>query len=605
MYQRAVLVNLPKSESLDIEFLNIQYDVPTGFRKPKKQILKGVSGCFKSGELTAIMGPSGAGKSSLLNIMTGFQKSNVAGSLKFRSKNGDRGWNEYRKESCYIQQDDNLHALFTVQEVMMIAARLKIGNNLNHKGKQMVIDDVLDVLDLTKTKDTRCDRLSGGQRKRLSIALELVDNPPIMFLDEPTTGLDSSASLQCIAMLQSLARGGRTIICTIHQPSATIYEMFDHVYMLAEGRCVYQGDAKNTVNYLKKLGLTCPMYHNPADYIIEVITKEYGDFTDTLVNAATDRSWRATTPVKSILYHSDSVLKYNDENKTTVLIRPPSELHKFFVLTERSAIQLFRDWTVTHLKLAVHIVIGIIIGLLYENAGSSGAKSVSNALFMLVMVTYVCYTSFMPAVLRFPTELAIIRKERSNNWYRLRTYYAAFIVTNVPVQIFIVSVLGTIAYFMSSQPPELHRFGMFVLMLVLVALIAEGKGLALGATLTPVNGTFIGSILTCACLVFAGFLVLFNHMPKFMYYLTYSSYLRYSFEGLIQAIYGFNRPSLPCPMDNLDEPAYCQYRVPKALLKELAMIDCSYWNNVVILVAYLIVLRILAYIFLKRKISTL
>lgn len=188
MYQRSVLLNLPKSQSIDIDFQNVIYTVQVSFRGPNKQILKGVSGCFKSGELTAIMGPSGAGKSSLLNILTGLERKNVGGKVSYITGKIQQSWSDYKKQACYIQQDDQLYPLFTVNEIMTMAADLKLGQSLNNKGKQMVIDDILDSLDLTKSKETRCDRLSGGQRKRLSIALELVDNPPVVFLDEPTTG---------------------------------------------------------------------------------------------------------------------------------------------------------------------------------------------------------------------------------------------------------------------------------------------------------------------------------------------------------------------------------------------------------------------------------
>ncbi|XP_015607145.1 ATP-binding cassette sub-family G member 1 [Cephus cinctus] len=599
MYQRAVLVNLPKSQSIDIKFSDVEYRVAQGFLGEKKKILHGVDGCFKSGELSAIMGPSGAGKSTLLNILTGFRRKNLGGKISYLgSDGGEHQWNVYKKESCYIQQDDQLHPLFTVAEVMHMAAELKLGSSLNRKAKQILIDDILDNLDLSKTKETRCDRLSGGQKKRLSIALELLDNPPVMFLDEPTTGLDSSSSMQCVAMLKSLARGGRTIVCTIHQPSAAIYESFDFVYLLAEGRCVYQGAARNTVAYFGNLGLRCPKYHNPADYMLEVVNKEYGNFNEQLAIAAQQDDWR-DVPGGITKKKSEISRRYSDDGKTTVLVSSPSEFARFCILLNRCIVQLYRDWTVTHLKLILHFLVGVLLGLFFVNAGGDGSKSLNNVGYLLVTTVYLCYTSMMPAVLRFPSELPVLQKEQFNNWYQLRTYYAAFLVANLPVQMLFAMVYSSVSYFLSSQPLDWNRFLMFLVIAILTTFIAESIGLIIGTTLNPINGTFFGAITTATLLTFAGFLVLFNHMPVFMNYISYLSYLRYSLEGLVHSVYGFNREKLPCPQ----ELVYCHYRVPETILAELAMAENHYWLDVLVLFLNFFVFRLIAYCTLKRKLS--
>ncbi|CAH0560101.1 unnamed protein product [Brassicogethes aeneus] len=593
-----IIAPLLQTKQIDIEFDGLSFAVKKG--KETKQIVKGVSGKFKSGELTAIMGPSGAGKTSLLNILTGFQKSGTEGTIKctggLKTKKGAL---QYKKECCYILQDDQLAPLFTVGEIMNIAANLKLGN-ITEKGKQFLIDEILKTLGLSMCYQTRCNRLSGGQKKRLSIALELIDNPPIMFLDEPTTGLDSLSSSQCVQMLKKLAREGRTIICTIHQPSASIYELFDHVYVMAQGQCIYQGASDNTVPYLSSVGFNCPQYHNPADYLLEVANGEYGIVTDMLAQAAVEKNWRKVAKLEEEERNNSIDLDiYPADSHSTKQYTPPSEFKKFFILLRRTFLQIYRDWTISHLKLVLHLLVGIFLGIFFQNAGQDGSKTINNLGFLLVSTVYLCYTSLMPAVLKFPSELAILKKERFNNWYSLKTYYAAFLVSDIPMQIIFSLGYTLTSYFLSGQPYEISRFLRVQGILALVNLASSSLGILLGTLVNPINGTFLGAILSCLMLSVAGFLVIFTHMSSVMYLLTYISYQSFAMEGMVQALYSFDRAPLTCP----DDVEYCHYRFPKQILTEFGMEKDNYWVDVAYLLGNFVVLRLIAFCTLKKKLS--
>ncbi|XP_065204775.1 ATP-binding cassette sub-family G member 4-like isoform X2 [Planococcus citri] len=657
--QPKTLTHLPKRPPVDIAFSDLKYTVAEGRKKRQKTILKSVSGRLRSGELTAIMGPSGAGKSTLLNILTGYKTSGMEGSITI---NGfERNLSHFRKLSCYIMQDNQLHGNLTVEEAMKVATSLKLSSTLSKTHKEEVIQEILETLGLQDHKKTLTSNLSGGQKKRLSIALELVNNPPIMFFDEPTSGLDSSSCFQCISLLKSLSCGGRTIICTIHQPSARLFEMFDHLYTLAEGQCVYQGSIQQLVPFLGTLGLKCPSYHNPASFLIEVACGEYGDNVKTLVTAIDNGKHNVqnnkpfpnedsnaqplnnqiandTVPNNGELVkvhndkanekdvsitidstkNGDKILKKEQKEfekqqkkeqkqkdkanqsllKTQSGVKrryATSELTQMWIVLKRALLFSRRDWTLMYLRLFAHILVGFLIGALYYDIGNDGAKVLSNLGFLFFNMLFLMYTSMTITILSFPLEMPVLVKEHFNRWYSLRAYYLAITISDIPFQAIFCVMYASIVYWLTSQPMEMFRFGMFISACLLISFVAQSVGLVVGAAMNVQNGVFLAPVMSVPFLLFSGFFVSFDAIPVYLRWITYLSYIRYGFEGTAIATYGYNRTKLNCFQQ------YCHFRNPTTTLKELDMVDSKFELDIIALIIIFLVLRIAAFIFLRWK----
>lgn len=154
----------------------------------------------------------------------------------------------------------------TVQETLHYAADLKLSSNVTRIHKTKIVNDIVALLGLEKCAHNQARVLSGGERKRLSIGLELVSNPKLLFFDEPTSGLDSESSYQVISYLKDLAKQGRCVVSVIHQPSSELLELFDDIYVVADGRCMYQGALEDMIGTLAGAGFECPQYYNRADF---------------------------------------------------------------------------------------------------------------------------------------------------------------------------------------------------------------------------------------------------------------------------------------------------------------------------------------------------
>lgn len=598
------LMKTNSTDTIDIVFENITYTVSLGCRKGQKEILHGINGRLPAKHLIALMGPSGAGKSTLLNILSGFRTTGVDGNINI---NGHaREINSFRKCSAYITQDDRLEALLTVNENMTVAADLKLPTSTPRYEKEAIIEEILTILGLREHMNTQTGRLSGGQKKRLSIALELVNNPTVMFLDEPTTGLDSLSCTQVINLLKLLARQGRTIICTIHQPSATIFQLFDLVYILSKGECLFHGSTDYLVSYLENIKLPCPVYYNPADYVIELACGEYGeDKISLLVSAAENGKNLQWFKNSNILLESNGLKtlhshkNLNINNKNSLQATPV--IHQIKILMKRGFLMCKRDTTLTHLRILANIAVGLMLGLVFLESGTDGARVLSNYNLLFSILIHHMMTTMMLTVVTFPMQMSILLKEHFNRWYSLKAFYTALSLVDLPLSIFCCLIFTIIVYFITSQPLEMSRFLMFFSISLLVVLISQGFGLMIGAICNVINGTFIGPTLSVPMMMFAGFGVSLRDIPIYLKWGTYISFLRYSLEGYIGAIYGLDRPVLSCK----EKVIYCHYKYPTKFLSDIAMEGDQFWNDIVALFIILIITRCTAYLFLKWKIISI
>lgn len=268
-------------------FQNTSFIVTAEVKKPNagccskqtvtKTILTGCTGSAKSGEIMAIMGSSGAGKSTFMNALThrNVETLSIKGSINIA---GAPIKDQISKISAYIQQDDHFVGALTVREHLNFHADLRLSKE-SAKTRKETVDRILRIIGLDEIQNTLIGipglnkTISGGEMKRLSIAAEILTDPPIIFADEPTSGLDSHLALTVVKTLKALSATGTTVLCTIHQPSSEIYNEFDSLLLLTMGRTAFCGPRTSAASFFSEIGAPVPVNFNPADHYIREISK--------------------------------------------------------------------------------------------------------------------------------------------------------------------------------------------------------------------------------------------------------------------------------------------------------------------------------------------
>lgn len=251
--------------------------------KVTRKVLSGVTGIASPGELTAMLGPSGSGKTTLLTALAGRLAGKLSGSITY---NGNPDFRCMKRRIGFVSQDDVVYPHLTVLETLTYAALLRLPNTLTREEKVGHAERVISELGLTRCRNSpvggrmgRFRGISGGERKRVSIGHEMLVNPSLLLLDEPTSGLDSTTAQMIVSVLRGLARSGRTVLTTIHQPSSRLYRMFDKVVVLSDGHPIYSGQSGRAMDYLESVGYV-PAFNfvNPADFLLDLANGKHVNF---------------------------------------------------------------------------------------------------------------------------------------------------------------------------------------------------------------------------------------------------------------------------------------------------------------------------------------
>uniref|UniRef100_A0A3B3U1A1 ATP-binding cassette, sub-family G (WHITE), member 2c n=1 Tax=Poecilia latipinna TaxID=48699 RepID=A0A3B3U1A1_9TELE len=544
---------------------------------PEKQILKDVSGIMRPG-MNAIMGATGSGKTSLLDVIAG--RKDPAGLRQGTVQvNGKPVTSELRLSSAYVVQDDIVMGTLSVRENLLFSANLRLNPKYySSADKQERVNSILQDLGLVDCADTKIGTeflrgVSGGERKRCSIGMELITSPSLLFLDEPTTGLDSNTANCIIGLLSKLSRRGKTVIFSIHQPRYSIFKQFDHLTLMHKGEIVYAGAADHALEYFTDIGYQIEPFNNPADFFMDITNGE-----------ATSRKQPQTAGnlfKTSKSYYAQSVSNFEKGNR------------QMRVVCGRTVLNLLRNPQTSYAQLVLNIFFAILVGLIYFQMPLTlpeGLQNRSGAFFFLIINMVFGNLS---AVELFINERAIFIHENSSGYYRTSVYFLSKIFADlIPNRIIPILVFSAIAYYMMALKTDFVAFLCFSLTLSLVSL----AGVSLAFLVSASVSTFAMANILIALpfvfmMVFGGFLVNLNSMLSWLSWLKWISIFNYG----LNAVYINEMKGQIFYSNNTIVPG-------EVFLKSMD-IDYSvwgFWKNEVALLGIIAVCMALAYVQLLR-----
>jgi len=616
----------------------------------KKKILNGVSGRICPGETIAVMGTSGCGKTSLLNLLAGGwsrakKEKRLDGSITINGIEPDKSSKRY---IAFVPQEDVLLSNLSVRQTLSHAALLRRPLDISRDEQKQRMLDLATTLGIESCLDTLVSSISGGQRRRLNVALELLSDPSLIICDEPTSGLDSSTAAKLIQTFRTLADGGKSIICSIHQPSSQVYELFDKVMLLSQGRVVYYGHASQAREYFASINFPCKPNWNTADFMLDIASdpnlkisigshdnndnnnndksladiyqlvrdkslaeeKQFSSSSSSSSlssSAAFSNDNRSNTLALDINIKITTEKDNNNNNNNYISPWPTTWFEQFTILLKRCFQQKKGEIITLHQTIRIQSV-AIIAALVWFQLPLTMEHAQDRYGSLFFVISFWFMSAMMSATMTFPAERRVIQKERRNRMYRLSAYYAAKAISELPIQMFYPITFVTLYYWVIGFETSVN-FLVYAGCILLLVLCGDSLGLMISNLVSNVADSIITcNVATIFFLMFAGFYAKISYMPVWIRWASYLGFPRYIFSILAQR--ELQGVIFECPSSSSSSSSnnngtsiiddQCTPMTGNQMLHDTGLDELTQWQSALIVIGMTVAFRVLAYIALNK-----
>ncbi|XP_045491217.1 protein scarlet [Colias croceus] len=576
-----------------------------------KRLVNSVNGIAKPGSLVALMGPSGAGKTTLMTALAHRSPIGtvVDGAI---AMNGRPVGDFMHQESGYMHQDELFVENLTVMEHLTIMARLRMDRRTSSLARKRRVNQLLRQLSLYGTRHTRIGgldgrkTLSGGERKRLAFATELLTDPGLLFCDEPTTGLDSSSAQKLMTLLRASAMQGKTVICTIHQPSSELMALFDKLVLLAEGRVAYAGNASGALGFFESLGYQCPITYNPTDYFIKVLALTPGSegASRHAIKSVCDRfavSDAAKELDMEIHLEFHLIDNQDQESKRTKVssFKAPFFHTKIVWLVYRYLLMVLRDPNVQLLRIVQKLAIALTAGLCFIGTArltQAGIQDVQGALFIIIAEN--TFSPMYSMLHIFPEEFPLLYRELRAGLYNTPVYYVARMIALFPGLVVEPTLFTLVVYWIAGLRSTFYAFGftVFLSILVLNVAIACGSLFSCAFGSMPVAIAYLVPF-DYSLMMTSGLFIKLSSIPKYISWIRHLSWLMYSNEAMTILQWDGVQNITCAPEDN---GAPC-LSTGDEVLSMYDFTSNEFWPDIVALVILYVAFHLLALVALRYR----